>query len=396
MPTIEANGVTLNYRIDGPPDAPVIAFSNSLGTTLAMWDAQVAALSGGFRCLRYDTRGHGQSSLPRGKFSVEVLAEDLAALMEGLGIGHAHVVGLSLGGMTGQALAAARPDLVDRLILVATSSYLPPVDLWLDRAQMVRARGMGSVAENVVGRWFTPLNQTSDGALATRRRLEEEISPEGYAACCEAIGAMDLRERIGAVTAPTLVISGGADPSTPPIMGEEIAARIPGAEFIVVPETAHMIAVERAETLNGLILSFLGGSAAAAPDRTGSGGPATEIADGLGRSRTLLGDAEADRIRAEAGAFGAPWQDFVARYAFGEAWGDETLPWKTRSLVTLALTAALGQEDEFKLHLRPALRNGVTPDELRSLLKHSAVYAGLPAGTAAFRWVREVLGEELA
>ena len=262
MPTIAANGAELNYVLEGPESAPVIAFSNSLGTTTAMWDEQVAALRGDFRCLRYDTRGHGRSNLPTNHFTLDDLAGDLAALLGALGIGRAHVVGLSLGGMTGQALAAQRHDLVDRLVLVATAAHLPPKDLWLDRAAMVRAKGMEAVAGNVVQRWFTPPSQTSEGADATRRRLVEEISAEGYAACCEAIGAMDLRARIGAIRAPTLVIAGAEDPATPPAMGREIASLVPGAEFTTVADAAHMIAVERPRELTALIRGFLGGAAA--------------------------------------------------------------------------------------------------------------------------------------
>ena len=266
MPTIETNGAELNYRLDGPDKAPVVAFSNSLGTTLAMWDAQVAALSGEFRCLRYDTRGHGQSSLPAQHFAIDELAADLAALLGALGIARAHVVGLSLGGMTGQVLAATRPELVERLVLVATAAHLPPKDLWLDRAAMVRASGMGAVAQNVVQRWFTPPNQAGEGARATLHRLLNEISPDGYAACCEAIGEMDLRERLGAIRAPTLVVAGADDPATPPAMGEEIASLVPAAEFVAVPEAAHMIAIERPEALNVILGAFLRGEKPARPD----------------------------------------------------------------------------------------------------------------------------------
>ncbi|WP_375459229.1 3-oxoadipate enol-lactonase [uncultured Enterovirga sp.] len=398
MPTIAANGVTLNYLLEGPEGAPVVAFSNSLGTTLRMWDAQAAALAGRFRCLRYDTRGHGGSAVPASGFEVEHLADDLAALLDGLGIARAHVVGLSLGGMTGQSLAVRRPDLVDRLVLVATSAYLPPQDLWRERAAMVRARGMGAIAENVIGRWFTASEQRSEGAEATRRRLVEEIPAEGYALCCEAIGRMDLRERIGAIGAPTLVVSGAEDPATPVAMGEEIRSLVPGANLLVIPEAAHLIAVERPQVLTAAIASFLGdaGTGAGArvpkpvPPETGEAYQA-----GLSNRRAVLGAEHVDRSLVGAGAFALPWQDFITRYAWGEIWGDETLPWKTRSIVTLTITLSLGREEEFKLHLRPALRNGVTPDELRALMKQCAVYAGVPAANAAFRWAREVLGDDL-
>ena len=400
MPTATVNGVELHYELAGPEGAPVVAFSNSLGTTLAMWDAQAEALSGSFRCLRYDTRGHGRTALVDEAFTVDDLAGDLAALLESLGIAKAHIVGLSLGGMTGQALAAARPDLVDRLVLVATSAYLPPADLWNERAEIVRARGMAAVADNVIGRWFTKAEQGSAGAQATRRRLIEEVDARGYARCCEAIGRMDLRGVIGGITAPTLVVAGAEDPATPVVMSEEICSLLPGASLVVVEAAAHLVAVERADVLTGHIASFLraGSTLQAGAARRPTAPPADQsvaFAAGLSNRRAVLGAAHVDRSLAGAGAFATPWQDFITRYAWGEIWGDDTLPWKTRSLVTLSIMVALGREEEFKLHIRPALANGVTLPELRALLKQAAVYAGVPAANGAFRWVREVLGEEL-
>ena len=403
MPSIQANGVELNYRLDGPDGAPVVAFSNSLGTTLAMWDAQANALSGRYRCLRYDTRGHGRSPTPDNAFTLDDLAADLIGLLDGLGITKAHIVGLSLGGMTGQAVAVLRPDLVDRLVLVATSAFLPPEDLWRERAGIVRERGMAAVADNVIGRWFTAPEQGSAGAAETRRQLVGEVDPRGYAFCCEAIGKMDLRGRIGAILAPTLVISGAQDPATPIAMGEEIARLVPGAEFAVIPDAAHLIAVERPEALTARVTAFLeGGKPAAAqpvPDARRPTAPPRDTGAafeaGIANRRAVLGGEHVERSMAGAGAFAGPWQDFITRYAWGEIWGDETLPWKTRSLVVLSITLALGKEEEFKLHLRPALRNGVTLPELRALLKQCAIYAGVPAANGAFRWAREVLGSEL-
>ena len=398
MAKLSVNGIDLNYRLDGPEAAPVIAFSNSLGTTLAMWDAQAEALSPTFRCLRYDTRGHGASATAEVAFSVDDLADDLAGLLDGLGIGTAHVVGLSLGGMTGQALAAKRPDLVEKLVLVATSAYLPPADLWRERAAMVRARGMSAVADNVIGRWFTSPEQGSEGAARTRRDLVENVDPEGYAMACEAIGVMDLRDRIGAIRAPTLVISGSQDPATPIVMGEEIAGLVPGARFSIVPDAAHFIAVERPEALTGLISAFLAVGPVDGETRNPRPAPTENAATfeaGLANRRAVLGAEHVDRSMAKAGAFGLPWQEFITRYAWAEIWGDDTLPWKTRSMVVLSITLALGREEEFKLHLRPALKNGVTLPELRALLKQGAIYAGVPAANGAFRWVREVLGDEI-
>ena len=388
MPLIAANGTELFHDLAGPEGAPVVAFSNSLGATLEMWDAQARALAGRYRVLRYDTRGHGRSPVvDRPATTLDDLAADLAGLLDALGIGRAHVVGLSLGGMTAQALAARRPDRVHGLVLMATSAYLPAG--WTERAALVRAEGMGAIVEAVMPRWFTPGFVGSPPALATRERFLR-IDPRGYAACCDAIGAMDLRPILPTIAAPTLVIAGADDPATPPAMGEDIRARIPEAELIVLPRAAHMLAVERADLVNRHLAAFLAGRDAPAAT---PGGASFEA--GLANRKAVLGVEHVQRSLAGAGGFAGPWQDFITRTAWGEVWGDDAIPWRTRSMLTLALMVALGREEEFKLHVRPALRNGVTLPELRALLIQCAVYAGVPAANAAFRWVRDVLGDEL-
>lgn len=393
MPLIRVNGIELFYDLSGPEGAPVIVFSNSLGTDLSMWDAQAAALSETFRCLRYDTRGHGRSQVVDAPFTIDDLAHDLAGLLDGLGIARAHVVGLSLGGMTGQVLALLHPDKVDRLVLCATSAHMPPANLWQERADIVRLKGMAAVADSVIGRWFTPQSQGGAGAARTRAGLLA-TDPVGYGRACEAIGAMDLRGRIGAIAAPTLVVAGADDPATPVAMSEEICRLIAGAALAVVPAAAHLIAVEQPGALTSHIAAFLAPAGERRPTAPpGDTGPA--FAAGLANRKAVLGAAHVERSLANAGDFAMPWQDFITRYAWGEIWGDPTLPWKTRSLVTLAITLALGREEEFKLHLRPALKNGVSVEELRALLKQAAVYAGVPAANGAFRWAREVLGADL-
>ncbi len=392
MPMIRAAGADLFYDLAGPADAPVVAFSNSLGTTHAMWDAVVAALSGRYRCLRYDTRGHGRSPAT-GPVTIESLADDLAGLLDALGIARAHVVGLSLGGMIAQALAARRPDRVDRLVLVATAAHLAPPEAWHERARLVRAQGMGAIVDAVLGRWFTP--GVTPERVEPVRKAFLATDPEGYAACCEAIAAMDLRGALGAIRAPTLVVAGADDPATPPVLAEAIRAGIPGAEKVVLP-AAHLIAVERPEALAAHLSAFLDRAPRAEPDggaptRTGR---VASFPEGLANRKAVLGAEHVERSLARAGPFATPWQDFITRAAWGEVWGDPTLPWKTRSLLTLALMVALNREEEFKLHVRPALRNGVTLAELRALLHHAAIYAGVPAANGAFRWVRDVLGNE--
>ncbi len=387
MPLVTTNGTPLFYDVTGPEGAPVVAFSNSLGTTLEMWDAQVRALAAHYRCVRYDTRGHGRSPVAAQPTSIDALADDLAGLLDVLGIEKAHVVGLSLGGMAAQAFGVRHAGRVSSLTLVATAAHLP--GNWDERVALVRTTGMSGLVDAVMGRWFTAdtLALGPDLIRPVRERFLS-IDPEGYAACCLAVRDMDLRSRIGAITTPTLVVAGEDDPATPLEMLEEIAGLIPGAELVVVPEAAHLVSVEQADALNEILLGFL---ARVAGERESLGG-LFEI--GLANRKSVLGVDHVQRSMERAGGFSQPFQSFITRTAWGEVWGDPALPWKTRSLLTLTMMVALHREEEFKLHLRPALKNGVTLDELRAMLIQAAVYAGVPAANAAFRWVREVLGDE--
>jgi 3-oxoadipate enol-lactonase / 4-carboxymuconolactone decarboxylase len=390
MPLIRSKDVELFYDLTGPEGAPVVAFSNSIGTTLEMWDRQVPALSDRYRCVRYDTRGHGRSPVVDRPITIEDLANDLAGLLDALGIEQAHIVGLSLGGMTAQAFGARHPERAQSLVLMATSAYLPHG--WNERAAIVRANGMGAIVEAVLARWFTPdFAAVHPEAVEPLRARFLQNDPKGYAACCEAIRDMDLRPSNAALTQPTLIIAGADDPATPVTMMEEIRTRIPQAELIVLPRAAHILAVERPEAVNRHLAAFLDGLTGAKAVRAGG----VSFEAGLANRKSVLGVEHVERSLKNAGAFAMPWQDFITRTAWGEVWGDPTLPRKVRSFVTLAMMVALHREEEFKLHVRPALRNGVTLDELQALLLQTAIYAGVPATNAAFRWVKEVLGDEM-
>jgi len=258
MPLIRANDVELFYELAGPAGAPAVAFSNSIGTTLEMWDAQTAALATRYRCLRYDTRGHGRSPVVDRPTAIEDLASDLAGLLDALAIPRAHVVGLSLGGMTAQALALAHPERIDRLVLMATAAHLPPADAWRQRAATVRAQGMGAIVDAVIPRWFTaayPARQPDRVRPVRDRFLGND--PNGYALCCEAIAEMDLRPHLAAIRLPTLILAGADDPATPVALMEEIRNRLPGAELHVVPQSAHLLAIEQADLVNRHLIKFL-------------------------------------------------------------------------------------------------------------------------------------------
>ena len=248
----------LHHVIEGPEDAPVLVLSNSLGTTLGMWDPQVSALRERFRLLRYDIRGHGGSPAPPGPYAIEDLGRDVISLLDGLGIGRASFCGLSVGGMTGMWLASERPGRVERLVLVCTSALLGPRSLWDERIATARTKGMDALVDGILERWLTaPFRSENPGIVAEVSAMLRATDPEGYAGCCAAIRDMDLRDRLPSIQAPTLVVSGDRDPATPPEHGRSIADSVPGARFENLAGASHLANIERPEAVTRLILDHL-------------------------------------------------------------------------------------------------------------------------------------------
>jgi 3-oxoadipate enol-lactonase len=248
--------VVLHHRLDGPPAAPALVLAASLGTTADMWQPQLAALSRSWRVVRYDQRGHGASPVPAGPYRIDDLGQDLLALLDRLGLSRVDFAGLSLGGMVGMWLAAHAPDRVHRLALLCTSARLGPSGAWQERAATARANGTAAIADMMMGRWFTPgFRQRNPEVVTWARAMLTGTPAEGYAACCEAIAAMDLEAALCRIHAPVLVVAGTADHATPVGHAERIVAGIPGARLAVV-DAAHLASVERAEQVTGLLTGF--------------------------------------------------------------------------------------------------------------------------------------------
>ncbi|GLU30881.1 3-oxoadipate enol-lactonase [Trinickia caryophylli] len=250
---------TLHYQLAGPDDAPVVVLSNSLGTTLEMWEPQMQALTQQFRVLRYDARGHGRSALLPPPYSIDDLGNDVVVLLDKLGIERADFVGISMGGLIGQWLAIHKPERIGKLIVSNTAARIGTADGWRARAELVRAQGLAEVAGSSPARWFTPRFAAEQVArvepLVERLRT---LSPEGYAACCDVLGATDLRDAIGKITAPTLVIAGEHDPVTTVADARFIVRQVAGATLATLP-ASHLSNIEVPEAFNEAVLSFLAG-----------------------------------------------------------------------------------------------------------------------------------------
>lgn len=244
---------SLHHRIDGPEDAPVLVLGPSLGTTLDLWEPQLPAFTAAWRVLRYDLPGHGGSAPFHG--GVEDIADALDALLDGIGAGRVAYAGVSMGGAVGTTLALRHADRIERLALCCTSARFGDPAGWHERAARVRAGGLDPLFATFLGRWFAP-GYAGPGVEATRAMLAT-VDPEGYAACCEALAAFDVRDRLGDVRVPTLVVAGEEDVATPPEHAEELARGIPDATLVLVPGVAHLANLERPEPVTAAIAGHL-------------------------------------------------------------------------------------------------------------------------------------------
>lgn len=248
----------LHYVIEGDAGKPVLVMSNSLGTTLEMWRPQMAALTQHYRVLRYDTRGHGRSALPATSFGVDELAADVIAILDHAGIERAHFCGLSMGGMTGMALARHHAARFDRFVLANTAALIGPESVWNTRIATVLRDGMAAIVDGVLARWFTEhYVLTRRDEMAPVRAMLETASPAGYTANCAAVRDADLRGLLAEIDAPVLVIAGEQDMATTAAQGREVAESIPGARYVALP-AAHLSNWELPEAFGNAVIDFLG------------------------------------------------------------------------------------------------------------------------------------------
>jgi 3-oxoadipate enol-lactonase len=257
MPFVDLHGDRFHYRLDGARQAPVLVLSNSLGTTLDMWQPQVEAFGRRFRLLRYDTRGHGTSLVTPGLYTIAQLGGDVIALLDALDINRAHFCGLSMGGATGMWLATYAAQRFEKIVLCNTSARIGTLEFWATRIATLRQGGLEPVAPGFMERWFSaPFRARDPQTVATMRKMLISTPLDGYIACCEALRDNDQRESISAVRLPTLVIGGAQDVATPPADGRFIAERIPGARYVEF-DTAHLSNMEVPEKFSDAVLKFL-------------------------------------------------------------------------------------------------------------------------------------------
>ena len=383
MPLVKIGANTCYYRLDGHADRPVLILSHSLGLDHGMWDAQAADLLPYFRVLRYDTRGHGASSAPAGDYAIADLARDVLAVADSCGVTQFAFCGLSLGGMIGQWLAAHAPERVTELVLANTTAKLSDPQPMEARRRAVLDGGMGAIEALVMGRFFSaPVLASPSPQVESAKRTLLSTDPVGYAGCCAAIRDMDHSSLLAQIRTPTLVISGDLDVGMPWDLHAAILARdIPGALAVRLP-AAHISNLEKPRSFSAAVLDFL------VPSTMGSRDA------GMGVRRAVLGSDYVDRAVARTTNFTRDFQMLITSYAWGSIWTRPGLDHRTRRLLVLTATAALGRWEEFRLHVRTGLAHELEPCDLQEVLLQLAVYAGVPAANAAFHIAAEIVDEK--
>ncbi|MFK0110842.1 4-carboxymuconolactone decarboxylase [Streptomyces sp. NPDC091217] len=427
---------TLQYRFDGPEEAPVLILGPSLGTTWHMWDRQIPELIQQWRVFRYDLPGHGGAPAhPAG--SVAELTARLLLTLDSFGVQRFGYAGCALGGAVGMELALRHPERIASLALVAASPRFGTADEFRQRGVIVRSNGLDPIARTSPDRWFTSGFAAAQPAITEWAvQMVRTTDPGCYIAACEALAGFDVRHELAMVGVPTLVLVGSDDQVTGPAEARTLVAGIPDARLAVVPGASHLVPVEQPAAVTDLLVRHfstawqpaydsttgqmaipgapvkpvLPAAPLAVPQIAPQVTPIAEIAPavvapqplgrpdpydtGLKVRREVLGDAHVDRALAQADDFSGDFQEFITRYAWGEIWDRPGLDRRSRSCVTITALVAGGHLEELGFHVRAALRNGLTPDEIKEVLLQTAVYCGVPAANSAFRVAQQIIREE--
>lgn len=370
-----------NYLIEGTPNSPVLVFSNSLGSELMMWDELIPYLLPYFRVLRYDTRGHGGSKdkVNLGLTTIADLGNDVINLLDKNNISSAYFCGLSMGGLIGQWLGINHPNRFKKIVLSNTAAKIGNQEGWNGRIETIKKEGMQAIVENTMERWYTAdFREKQPKKVAQTKAMFLRSDINGYSNCCAAIRDADFREQLPYLSVETLVITGNEDPVTNVEQAEFLVKSIPNAKLKVL-NARHLASTELPKEYAEILIDFFIG------DKT--------FDKGMHVRRTVLGDEHVDNANTKINSFNADFQQFITNYAWGEIWTRPGLSKHNRSLITMAMLIALNRAAELKMHLKAAINNGVTKNEIKEVILQSALYCGLPAANEAIHLAEKVFQE---
>ncbi|WP_019672838.1 alpha/beta fold hydrolase [Psychrobacter lutiphocae] len=377
MAFIQTKFHLIAYQDSGESYLPALFMAHPLGMSRDVWDKVCDLLHGHYRCIRWDLPGHGSSSSAVEGISIETITKDMLQIADALGIETFSFIGTSIGGVIGQELCQLAPERLEQVWLTNTGAVIGTKAAWDERAQSVRQQGLGKVAGGIVPRWFssksTEVNtELSKGWIIQLGRNDSD----SYAKLCEALSEVDNTNKLKGFNRRITLIGGKDDVSTPPETLQALQAEFTNAKLIIVEDVGHVPSIEAPNQLVEIIQSNA--------TRQQPGEIGVSYNDGLVTRKQILGSDHVEKSIQNATTLDFPFQQFITRNAWGELWGDGSLTVQQRSMITTGILAALGRDGELELHLRAAKRLGISEQQLRQVLMHVAIYAGVPASNHAF------------
>lgn len=370
------------YQDSGEIYLPALFMAHPLGMSRDVWDEVCDQLHGHYRCIRWDLPGHGSSGAAADGLSVDMMARDVLTLADALDIQCFSFIGTSIGGVIGQSLCQIAPERLEKVCLTNTGAVIGTKEAWAERAANVRRLGLAEMTEGIVARWFstTYASQNPEALQGWQVQLSRN-DDESYAKLCEALAQVDNRGKLAGYSDRVVLIAGSDDVSTPPATLEVLKAEFADAQLSVFNDVGHVPSIEAPNLLVEHIQENAG--------RATVGETGISYEQGLVQRKRILGEAHVEKATKKATTLDNPFQQYITRNAWGELWGDSSLTVQQRSMVTTAILAALGRDGELGLHLRTAHRLGISEAQLRQVLMHVSIYAGVPAANHAFSLAKE-------
>jgi 3-oxoadipate enol-lactonase / 4-carboxymuconolactone decarboxylase len=383
MNFIKINNTTLHYEYLDTQRETTFVFINSLGTDFRIWDGVVTDLKHYGNILRFDKQGHGLSGMAENTPTIADYAHDVLGLMDALNIEKAVVIGLSIGGIIGQYLGINHANRLEKLILSNTAPKIGTDETWNTRIHKVKTDGIASITEGVMKVWFSDtFHQSRPDELQGYKTMLANSNMAGYIRACDAIRTNDLTAHISTIKTPTLCFAGSVDGSTPPDLVKAMADKIPNARYILVGGVGHIPCVEVPHTIFKHIYDF-----------TFYENAQTLYEKGMITRRAVLGNAHVDRAEANKTDFDKDFQEYITNSAWGAVWSRPTLTRRERSMITIAVLATLRHDEEVEMHLRATKNTGATLEDIKEVLLHIGIYAGVPVSNIAYKLAKKVFSE---
>lgn len=379
--TLNDTLIAYHYRAG---TGPVVVFANSLGSDQSIWDEVITHLGPHRAVLTYDLRGQGASDAADVPFSIQTLADDLIALLDHLDMRNVILCGVSIGGLIALAVAHTRPALLRGMLLSNTAPRIGTADRWGARIADVQAHGLSAIADQIMDVWFaSDFKAKHPDAWSGHRAMLLHSNPAGYVHACTALRDADLSAQVVHITVPTTCITGDCDRSVPPDLTAKLAAQIAGAELVTLPGSGHLPCLDAPSQVGDAIAALIRRTA-----------PLLDRFDtGMAVRRSVLGDAHVNKAEAAKTDFDLAFQTLITESAWGTVWASDAITWRERSMITLALLAALGNFEEIPMHVRATARTGATHTDVQEALQHVAIYAGVPRANHAMKLAKMTFSE---